>query len=94
MQFHSHPVFSARLGPIYLIGVLAVLALGAAEARAQWATLRGSLEIEQLSDEWETPEAPVNIENGFGFFGSVARNVETWTLEAADIRQLGYKPPE
>ncbi len=52
------------------------------------------LEIEQLSDEWETPEAPVNIENGFGFFGSVARYVETWTLEAADIRQLGYKPPE
>lgn len=52
------------------------------------------LEIEQLSGEWETPGAPVNIENGFGFFGSVARYVETWTLEAADIRQLGYTPPE
>ena len=31
MQFHTPPVFSARLGPIYLIGVLAMLALGHAE---------------------------------------------------------------
>ena len=52
------------------------------------------LELEQLSDEWETPNASVNIENGFGFFGSIARYVETWTLEAADIRALGYTPPE
>lgn len=52
------------------------------------------LEIEQLSDEWETPEAAVNIENGFGFFGSVAHYVLTWTLEAADVRALGYRPPE
>ncbi|MFB3133147.1 MAG: hypothetical protein ACE10K_11550 [Rhodothermales bacterium] len=52
------------------------------------------LEIEQLSDEWQTPEAPVNIENGFGFFGAVAHFVETWTLEAAEVLALGYQPPE
>ena len=40
MQFHNHPVFFARLGPIYLIGVLAMLSLGVAEAQAQWATVR------------------------------------------------------
>ena len=52
------------------------------------------LEVEQLSDEWQTPNASVNIENGFGFFGAVARYVESWTLEPEDIRALGYTPPE
>ena len=52
------------------------------------------LEIEQLSDEWQIPQVPVNIENGFGFFGAVAHYVETWTLEAPEVLALGYQPPE
>jgi len=43
------------------------------------------LEIEQLSNEWQIPQVPVNIENRFGFFGAVAHGVETWTLETPDI---------
>jgi len=54
---------------------------------------RVGLEIEQLSEEWRTPDLPVNIANGFGFFGSIARYAETWTLEEAEVVRLGYKPP-
>ena len=51
------------------------------------------LEIEQLSDEWQTPDVPMNIENGFGFFGSIARYTVSWTLDAEDLRRLGYRAP-
>ena len=55
---------------------------------------RVGLEVEQLSAEWAQPEAPVNIENGFGFFGSVSRYVASWTLAAEDAAQVGFRTPE
>ena len=51
------------------------------------------LEVERLSEEWATPEMPRNIENGFGFFGAIARYVETWTLDAATLEEIGFRPP-
>lgn len=52
------------------------------------------IEVEQLSTEWEHPDTPVNIENGFGFFGSIAHYVIPWPLDEADIVRLGYQAPE
>ncbi len=54
------------------------------------------LEIEQLSAEWsivDTPERPGPVENGFGFFGSVARYTARWTLDPADLQRLGFRAP-
>ena len=57
---------------------------------------RIGLEIEQLSAEWsaeDTPEVSGPIKNGFGFFGSVSRYTASWTLDAADLKRLGYRAP-
>lgn len=51
------------------------------------------LEIEQLSEEWDTPETALNIEHGFGFFGARARSIERWTLPDTTLLRLGYTPP-
>ena len=54
------------------------------------------LEIEHLSAEWgieDSPTIPGPIENGFGFFGSVARYTTRWTLDPAGLQRLGFRPP-
>ena len=54
------------------------------------------LEIEHLSAEWDIEDTPAiqgPIENGFGFFGSVARYTARWTLDPADLNRLGYRAP-
>ena len=61
-------------------------------ARSRWPP-PGAVEIEQLSAEWQNPELSVNIENGFGFFGAIARYTLSWTLDEADLKRLGYKTP-
>lgn len=55
---------------------------------------RLGMEFEQLSPEWQSPETPVNIENGFGFFGAIAHTFVTWQLDPADVARLGYQSPE
>ena len=55
------------------------------------------LRVELRSDEWrlpETPEPPPNIENGFGFFASTARYLETWPLDPEVASILGYRTDE
>jgi hypothetical protein len=56
-----------------------------------------SLEIDQVSAEWgrvDTAEQSGTVENGFGTFASVARYTVAWTLDASDLRLVGYKEAE
>ncbi len=99
MQLHTHPVFSARLGPIYLIGVLAMLVLGAVEARAQWATVRGR--VTDQADDQPLPGAALVLLNqddgarigtaadGNGYFVLPRIPPGTYVLEASFV---GYLP--
>lgn len=52
------------------------------------------LEIEQRSEEWQRiNQPPLNITQGFGFFGAVARHGQTWTLEPSVATQVGFALP-
>ena len=99
MQFHTHPVFSARLGPIYLIGVPLVLVFGAAEAHAQWATVRGR--VTDQADDQPLPGATLVLldqddgarlgvaADGNGYFVLSRILPGTYVLEASFV---GYLP--
>lgn len=64
------------------------------------------MEFTSLDEDWKAPVgefdpdvfgqpgALTNVENGFGFWGSVARGVSTWTPDTAALDALGYVPPE
>lgn len=52
-----------------------------------------SMSIEAPSQEWTATDEASNIENGSGFFGSVARFKESWSLDSTLIRSLGYRTP-
>ena len=47
----------------------------------------------RLSDEWPPPELPLTLGDGVGFFGSVGRFVEPWTLPDSTVAALGFAPP-
>ncbi|MFB3133277.1 MAG: carboxypeptidase regulatory-like domain-containing protein, partial [Rhodothermales bacterium] len=98
MQFHTDHVFFARLGPIYLIGVLAMLGLGVAEAQAQWATVRGR--VTDQADDQPLPGAALMLHNqddgarlgtaadGNGYFVLPRIPPGTYVLEASFIGYL------
>jgi hypothetical protein len=58
-----------------------------------------------LDSEWKAPPgeydpevfgqpgALTNVENGFGFWGSLARSIRSWTPDEAALSALGYVPP-
>ena len=58
-----------------------------------------------LDSEWDAPQgefdpevfgqpgALTNVENGFGFWGSLARSIRSWTPDPEALRALGYVPP-
>ena len=51
-----------------------------------------TMRIERLSAAWGEQENPINIENGFGFFGAVAAYEATWRPDSMAVRALGYAP--
>ena len=52
-----------------------------------------SMSIEALSPEWVVTGDATNIENGSGFFASVGRFRESWTLDSTTIRSIGFRAP-
>lgn len=52
-----------------------------------------SMSIEALSEEWGAAAEAANIENGMGFFASVARFRKSWSLDSTIIRAIGYHTP-
>ena len=52
-----------------------------------------SMSIEAPSDEWAQTEEASNIENGTGFFASVARLRESWALDSTIVRSIGFELP-
>lgn len=56
------------------------------------ALLDVSMSIEATSEEWSQSEAS-NIENGTGFFASVARLRESWSLDSTIVRSIGFELP-
>jgi hypothetical protein len=59
-----------------------------AGARVALAELR--MHVEHLSSEWDAA-APSRIENGAGFFGSIARSSASWALDSVTVVSLGYQ---
>ncbi len=51
------------------------------------------MEIRERSEEWLRPDAPLNILNGFGFFGAVATFARGWTLDSTATVQVGFALP-
>ena len=52
-----------------------------------------SMSIEAPSEEWSQSEEALNIENGTGFFASVARLRESWALDSTVVRSIGFELP-
>lgn len=52
-----------------------------------------SMSLESPSEEWAVLGEPFNIENGSGFFASVARFRESWSLDSSIVRSIGYRTP-
>lgn len=52
-----------------------------------------SMSIEAPSEEWSETGESSNIENGSGFFASVGRFRESWSLDSTTVRSLGYEVP-
>lgn len=52
-----------------------------------------SMSIEALSEEWLVTGDATNIENGTGFFGSIARFRESWSLDSTIVQSIGYRTP-
>lgn len=63
------------------------------------------LRFTSLDEKWTAPQGPfdpevfaqpgalTNVENGFGFWGSVARSIHSWLPDEAALEALGYVPP-
>ncbi len=52
-----------------------------------------AMEVEARSEEWQRPDAPLNIQHGFGFFGAVATFEQAWTLDATTTLRVGFAVP-
>ncbi len=52
-----------------------------------------SMSIEAPSEEWTVTEEASNIENGTGFFASVGRFRESWSLDTTILQSIGYRTP-
>ncbi|NBC16865.1 MAG: hypothetical protein GVY18_06055 [Bacteroidetes bacterium] len=50
--------------------------------------------IEERTEAWRLPDPSARIENGFGFFGGVARHEGRWTLLPSTVDELRYVVPE
>ena len=100
MQFRTYPVFSARLAPIVLIGVVVMLLFGATEAQAQWATVRGRV-VDQADDQ-PLPGAALILRNqddgarlgtaadGNGYFVLPRIPPGTYTFEASFVGYVAF----
>lgn len=53
-----------------------------------------SIDMQRRSEEWDVPDIPVNIQDGFGFFGAIAHFSYEWTLDAATITEIGFAAPQ
>lgn len=52
-----------------------------------------SMSLESPSEEWTVIGETSNIENGSGFFASVGRFRESWSLDSTIVRSIGYRTP-
>jgi hypothetical protein len=55
----------------------------------EWTAPQGAFD----PDVFAQPGALDNVENGFGFWGSVARSIYSWTPDAEALDAMGYVPP-
>jgi hypothetical protein len=55
----------------------------------KWDAPQGTFDPEVFGQ----PDALNNVENGFGFWGSVARSIYSWTPDREALEALGYVPP-
>jgi hypothetical protein len=56
----------------------------------QWVLPEGSFDPEEFAQ----PDALTNVENGFGFWGSMSRSTGTWMPEADALAVSGYVPSD
>ncbi len=80
-----------RLGPDFAFGPLVLFAVTMTTATldAAWDPPGGVFDPALLM----LPGTFSNVQNGFGFFGSIGRFSEEWRLDPATIEALGFLPP-